>query len=130
MTNDMTDSEARNRIFSTLISCEISTYTAMYALDRAVVPISNLLSLIDGLTKYRARKALRQLIQDGVICYTSQGCPAVVSHGEYRELISEAAPPVNGYALTEKGFNTNEWHQAYAQWEKSMEEWANGYEAE
>ncbi len=126
MNNNMTDSEARNRIFSTLISCEISTYTAMYAPDRAVVPISNLLSLVDGLTKYRARKALRQLIQDGVICYTSQGCPAIVSYGEYQELVAEAAPPINGYCLTKKGFETTEWKQAYKDWEKSMEEWASG----
>lgn len=126
----MTNDEVKRKIFSMLINCEISTYTALYAPDRAVVTIGNIVESIEGLTKYKARKALKQLIADGIICYTSQGCPAVVSHGEYRELISEAAPPVNGYALTEKGFNTNEWHQAYAQWEKSMEEWANGYEAE
>lgn len=126
MRNMMENKETKEKIFSTLISCEISTYTAMYAPDRAVVPISNLLSLIDGLTKYRARKALRQLIQDGVICYTSQGCPAIVSYGEYTELVADAAPPINGYCLTKKGFETEEWKQAYAQWNKSMEEWANG----
>lgn len=126
----MTNDEVKRKIFSMLINCEISTYTALYAPDRAVVTIGNIVESIEGLTKYKARKALKQLIVDGIICYTSQGCPAVVSHGEYKELIAEAAPPINGYALTEKGFNTNEWRQAYAQWEKSMEEWANGYEAE
>lgn len=126
----MTNDEAKRKIFSMLINCEISTYAVLYAPDRAVVTIGNIVESIEGLTRYRARKALKQLIADGIICYTSQGCPAVVSHGEYQELIAEAAPPINGYALTEKGFNTNEWRQAYAQWEKSMEEWANGYEAE
>lgn len=122
----MTESEAKEKIFSMLISCEISTYTAMYAPDRAVVPISNILACIDGLTKYRARKALKELISDGVICYTSQGCPAIVSYGEYTELVADAAPPINGYCLTKKGFETEGWKQAYAQWNKSMEEWANG----
>ena len=118
--------EAKEKIFSMLISCEISTYTAMYAPDRAVVPISNILAFVNGLTKYRARKALKELISDGVICYTSQGCPAIVSYGEYKELIADAAPPINGYCLTKKGFETVEWKQAYKQWKKSMEEWANG----
>lgn len=122
----MTEREAKEKIFSMLISCEISTYTAMYAPDRAVVPISNILACIDGLTKYRARKALKELISDGVICYTSQGCPAIVSYGEYTELVADTAPPINGYCLTKKGFETEEWKQAYAQWNKSMEEWANG----
>ena len=122
----MENKEAKEKIFSMLISCEISTYTTMYAPDRAVVPISNILACVSGLTKYRARKALKELISDGVICYTSQGCPAIVSYGEYRELVADAAPPINGYCLTKKGFGTDEWKQAYRNWEKSMEEWANG----
>ena len=121
----MTNDEAKEKIFQMLISCEISTYTAMHAPDRAVVPISNILACIDGLTMYRARKALKELTSDGFICYTSQGCPAVLSCGEYTELVADAAPPINGYCLTKKGFKTKEWKQAYAEWVKSMEEWAN-----
>lgn len=118
--------EVREKIFALLINCEISTYTAMYAPDRAVVPISNILSLLPGVTKYGARKALKALINDGLVCYMSQGCPATVSYGEVPELVADAAPPINGYALTMKAFETPEWKQAYKEWEKSMEEWANG----
>lgn len=119
----MIDWEVREKIFSLLISCEISTYTSMHAPDRAVVPISTILSLLPDVTKYGARKALKALINDGLVCYTSQGCHAVVSYGEVPELVADAAPPINGYALTEKGFETPEWKQAKRDWEKSMEEW-------
>ena len=102
----MTTIEAKEKIFNCLISCEVSTYTSLYAPNKAVVPISNIIHLIKGLTKYRARKALKELINDGLIYYTSQGRPALVSYGEYEELIDDAQPPINGYAITEKGFNT------------------------
>ena len=123
----MIDWEVREKIFSLLIKCQISTYTAMYAPDRAVVPISNILSLLPSVTKYGARKALKALINDGLVCYRSQGRPAVFSYGEVPELVADAAPPINGYALTRKAFESPEWKQAYKDWEKSMEEWANGW---
>lgn len=119
----MTNEEAKKKIFSMLISCQISTYTSLYAPDEAVVTISNIVSSIDGMTRYRARKALHALIDDGLICYKSQGCPAIVSFGEYQELVADAAPPINGYTLTEKGYKSEEWKQAYRAWEESMEEW-------
>lgn len=121
----MTTAEAKEKIFHCIISCEISLYTALYAPDTAVVPISNIVHLINGLTKYRARKALKELINDGVIYYTSQGCPAIVSYGEYQELIDDARPPINGYALTRKGFETNTFKKRYEEHNKSLEEWAN-----
>lgn len=122
----MRQDEAKEKIFRVLISCQISTYTALYAPDEAVVSIGNILHLIDGLTKYRARLALKELIADGLIEYKSQGCPAIVSYGEYAELVSESGPPINGYALTHKGYESNEYKHAYDEWCKSMEEWANG----
>jgi len=126
----MTDWEVREKIFALLINCQISTYNAMYAPARAVVPISNILSLLPCVTKYGARKALKALINDGLVCYRSQGRSAVVSYGEVPELVADAAPPINGYALTKKVFETPEWKQAYKDWEKSMEEWANGWRDE
>lgn len=122
----MTTEEAKKKILSCIINCEISLYTAMYTPDHAVVPISNILSLIDGLTKYRARLALKSLVDDGYIRYESQGCPAIESCGEYRELVWEAGPPINGYALTKQGFHSREWVEQYDEWNKSMEEWASG----
>lgn len=121
----MTTAEAKEKIFNVIINCEISLYTAMHAPDKAVVPISNIIYLINGLTKYRARKALKELIADGLIYYTSQGCPALVSYGEYAELIDDARPPINGYALTQKGVETEIWKKAYKEFERSLEEWAN-----
>lgn len=120
----MKTDEAKKEILDAIMGCEISTYTAMYAPDKAVVSISNLLTLIDGLTKYRARIALRELITEGMIKYTSQGCPAIESCGEYRELVCDARPPINGYCLTKKAFNSEPWRNVYSDWCKSMKEWA------
>lgn len=123
--NRMYDETVKDRIFNIIIGCEIGSYTSLYAPDRAVISISNLLYLLGDVTKYSARQALKRLIADGLIEYTSQGCPAVVSYGEVPELVADAAPPINGYALTKKGFETTEWKQAYKEWCKSMEEWAD-----
>lgn len=121
----MTTAEAKEKIFNAIINCEISLYTTMYAPDKAVVPISNIIYLINGLTKYRARKALKELLVDGLIYYTSQGRPALISYGEYTELIDDARPPINGYALTQKGFETEIWKKTYKEWGESMEDLAN-----
>lgn len=121
----MQNDDAKRKIYGALISSEIGLYTTMYGPDTAVLTISNIVSLIDGLTKYRARKAIKELISDGLVEYKSQGRPAIVSCGEIEELVCESAPPINGYSLTKKGRSTEEWRRAYKEWEKSMEEWAN-----
>ena len=126
--DEMYSESVKKRIFDILISCEIGTYTSFHAPDRAVVSISNIVALLGDVTKYAARQALKRLREDGLVEYTSQGCPAVISYGEVPELIEDAAPPINGYCLTKKGFETPEWKQAYKDWCKSMEEWANGWE--
>ncbi len=126
----MTTEEAKQRIIHTIMSAEISTYMAMYAPDQAVISISNIIELENGLTKYRARKALKELIGEGMIEYTSQGCPAIVSCGEYEELVCEAGPPINGYCLTQKAFKSDLWKEVYSDWCKSMEDWANEPETE
>ena len=119
---------AKETLLRVLVNCQISTYTSLYAPEEAVVPIGNLTELVGGMTRYRARKALKSLIADGLIEYKSQGCPAIVSYGEYTELVDDAHPPINGYALTEKGYESETYKRAYAAWCKSMEEWANGRE--
>ena len=119
------DKKSKEKILSTLISGELSTYTSLYAMDRAVISISNMLALNEGMTKHAAKKALKALISEGLVEYTSQGCPAIVSYGEYPELIEEARPPINGYTLAKRAFETEEWKSAYAEWCRSMEEWAN-----
>lgn len=121
--------EVQRQAFNVLIQSQIGTYTSLYAPSEAVIPISSILRSVNRnaevkLTKYRVRQALKSLIAEGLIYYTSQGRPAVISYGEVPELEYEAMPPVNGYALTEKAYKTSEWIAAYADWEKSMEEWA------
>ena len=118
--------ENASKVLECIMSCEISLYTACYAPDKAVVPISNIASLLKW-TKYRVRKALKELRELELIEYTSQGCPAIVSYGaeSYPELIDDACPPINGYALTKKAFESDLWKNLHAGWEKSMEEWAN-----
>lgn len=120
------EKDLKERVFETIINCEISLYSCTYSPDKAVVTISNLVTLLKDTTKYKVRKALKELIEDDLIYYTSQGRPAVESIGEYRELVVEARPPVNGYALTEKGFKSSEFKKSYDDWSKSMAEWANG----
>ena len=122
----MTTEADKIQILQTLMNGEIALATTMYAPDRAVMSISNLLSLNPGWTKYRMRMALKALMADGLIKYTSQGHPAIESCGEYRELICEALPPTNGYALTSKAYNTPIWFSMQKDFENSLKEWANG----
>jgi len=116
---------AKERVLQSIISAEIGSYMTMYGPEQAVLRISGIVKRT-GLTKYGARKALKELMKDGYVKYTSQGCPAVESIGEYRELVCEARPPINGYALTKEGFRSPQWIKAYEDWKKSLEEWANG----
>jgi len=116
--------EIARKIFDMIIDAQIGTYTTLYAPQTAVLTISNIVTLCVGLTKYKARKALKELAADGLIYYTSQGCPAVESCGEYRELVSEARPPINGYALTKKAFQSEVYKKKYMEWEESMRKWA------
>lgn len=124
-TMKITLEQAKEKVWNNIISAEIGAYTTMYAPGKAVLSISNIMSLT-RLTKYGARKAIKELIKDGMIYYTSQGCPAVVGCGETPELVYDASPPINGYALTKDAFKSSAWHEAYDDWCKSMEEWANG----
>ena len=48
------------------------------------------------------------------------------SRGEYEELICDAAPPVNGWALTKKGYASAEYKAAEAEYLNGLAEWANG----
>lgn len=100
----------KKQILSYLLQAELDTWDSVsgYPADNAVIPISQLLECEPKITKYRIRKALRELIADGLIIYTSIECPAmeIEEYGEftgYREVFCEAKPPVNGYVLTNAG---------------------------
>jgi len=111
-------------VFLVFCSAEISTYTTMYAPDRAVVSTKEVARILKW-TEYRARKAIKSLVNRGWLERASVGCPAVVSYGEVPELVCDAMPPKNGYAITKKGFKTGLWKSAYQDWCDSMAEWAN-----
>ena len=111
-------------VFLVFCQAEIGSYMTTYAPERAVVSAKETAKILKW-TEYRTRKAIKELVSRGWIERASIGCPAVVSYGEYTELVCEAMPPKNGYAITKAGFQTDLWKTAYAEWCKSMEEWAN-----
>ena len=112
--------ENANKVLSTIINCQFACYTCCYAPEKAVVPISNILYLNTGMTRYAARKALKELIAEGLIFYTHQGQPAVESGYEYKELVCKSGPPINGYALTEDGFKCDKYKERSEQFDKDL----------
>ena len=112
-------------VFHCIANCEVSTYTIMYPPQRVVVSTGEIAKMCLW-SKYRARKAIKGLVEKGLIERASCGNPAVVSYGECPELVCESAPPKNGYAITEQGFQSEEWKSLYDMWCRSMDEWANG----
>lgn len=114
------------RVFGILISCEIGTQEVCYAPLHAVVPISDIARFADC-SRYKARSALKSLISKGYVEYTHQGQPAIESNTENGcELICEAGPPINGYALTKQGFSTDEYKQALDDSIETLRKWAEG----
>lgn len=125
MQTKMTLDDIKQKLFKHIISCEFATYESCYSPGYAVVSISNLMLFEPGISKYRMRKALKELIADGLIEYTSQGRPAIESCGEYTELVCEAGPPINGYALTKAGFESDEYKEESERRDEAYREWAN-----
>lgn len=113
-----------NIVFNRIANCEVSSYSIPYPPDRVVVSTGEIAKMCLW-SKYRVRKAIKGLVEKGLIERASCGCPAVESCGEYRELIYDAMPPKNGYAITAAGFKSQDWKDVYSMWKKSMEEWAN-----
>lgn len=113
-----------NIVFNCIANCEVSSYSIPYPPDRVVVSTGEIAKMVSW-SKYRVRKAIKGLVEKGLIERASCGCPAVESCGEYRELVYDAMPPKNGYAITAAGFKSQDWKDVYSMWEKSMEEWAN-----
>ena len=111
-------------VFHCIANCEVSSYSIPYQPARVVVSTGEI-AKICGWSKYRVRKAIKGLTEKGLIERASCGCPAVESCGEYRELIYDAMPPKNGYAITAAGFKSQDWKDVYSMWEKSTKEWAN-----
>lgn len=111
--------------FYTIGNCQLSSYCTPYPPKRVVVSTGDIAKM-HLWSKYRTRKAIKGLVERGLIERASCGNPAVESCGEYRELVYDAAPPTNGFAITPEGFKSEQWKDMYDMWCKSMEEWANG----
>lgn len=111
-------------VFNRIANCEVSSYSIPYPPDRVVVSTGEIAKMASW-SKYRVRKAIKGLVEKGLIERASCGCPAVESYGEYRELVCDAMPPKNGYAITKSGFKSKDWKDIYSEWTKSMKEWAN-----
>lgn len=114
-------------VFIVFANAEIGSYMCTYDPKRVVVSTREVARALKW-TEYRTRKAIRELVSRGWIERASCGCPAVVSYGEVPELVHDAMPPKNGYAITRDGFQTDHWKIAYKEWCDSMAEWANGKE--
>lgn len=111
-------------VFHCIANCEVSSYTWLYSDNRIVVSTGEIAKMCLW-SKYRVRKAIAGLVVKGLIERASCGRPAVVSNGECPELVCEAMPPKNGYAISEQGFKSEDWKSIYDMWCRSMEEWAN-----
>ena len=111
-------------VFHCIANCEVSSYSIQYPPDRVVVSTGEIAKMCLW-SKYRVRKAIKGLVEKGLIERASCGYPAVESYGEYRELVYDAMPPKNGYAITKVGFKCEDWKDIYSEWTKSMHEWAN-----
>lgn len=109
-----------------IIGCEISGYTTAYATDRAVISAKNVSRNLNA-PIYQVRKSIRKLVNIGYIERCSVGRPAIESNTENGyELICEALPPLNGFSLTELGFESEYYKREYDRFNESMKEWANG----
>lgn len=111
-------------VFLVFCQAEIGSYMCTYGPKRVVVSSKEVANTLKW-PVYKTKKAIRELVDRGWIERASCGCPAVVSYGEVPELVCDALPPKNGYAITEEGFQTDHWKIAYQEWCDSMAEWAN-----
>lgn len=76
-----------------------------------------------NISRYAVLKALHSLRDMGYVERASMGCPAVAGGYEYVELEHEAAPPINGFAVTEKGINSNIYKREIKKYDNSFEKW-------
>lgn len=73
----------------------------------------NTISYFTGLTKYRVRKVIKVLRDFGYVEKTTCGFPGYEWSTESGTDYEEPHPPVNGFGLTKKGFETATYKKAY-----------------
>lgn len=113
----------KERVFEFICQAQIGTYMTMYYPgDRAVISSRNIAEVLK-ISTYQTRKALNELKSEGLIEASCMGRPAIESGGEYNELVCEAMPPLRGYSLTAKGFESEKYKRLYTEWEESLKKW-------
>lgn len=78
------------------------------------------------ISKCKAYTVLHELRDEGLVERVSIGRPAVVEGYEYRELVSEAMPPLCGWGITKKGAQTDYYKRAWEEYCQGLCEWAEG----
>lgn len=96
--------------------CRIANIVDISLYDEDVFTTSQLAEFM-GISKYKTRKAIKILLDIGYIERGSVGRPAIVRGYEYPELVCEAAPPLNGFILTETGKQSEIFKE---EWDKSI----------
>ena len=99
--------------------------------DAANVNSVKIISHFTGLTKYRVRKAIKALRDLGLVERTTCGFPAYEVYTENGLTdFDEAHPPVNGFGLTKKGFESATYKKADELNEAEYKRWAEMKEEE
>lgn len=80
--------------------------------DAANVHPVRIIAEFTKLTKYRVRKVIKVLRELGLVERTTCGFPAYEWSSENGTDFEEAHPPVNGFGLTEKGFESATYKKA------------------
>lgn len=98
--------------------------------DAANVNSVRLISEFTGLTKYRVRKVINCLRDLGLVERTTCGFPAYEWSSENGKDFTESHPPVNGFGLTKKGFESATYKKADELQEAEYRRWAEMSEEE
>lgn len=93
--------------------------------DAANVNSVKIISHFTGLTKYRVRKVIKALRDLGLVERTTRGFPAYEVYTENGLTdFDETHPPVNGFGLTKKGFESATYKKANELNEAEYKRWA------
>ncbi|MBO7473131.1 MAG: hypothetical protein J6U00_03880 [Ruminococcus sp.] len=98
--------------------------------DAANVNSVKIISHFTGLTKYRVRKVIKALRDLGLVERTTCGFPAYECISESGTDYEEPHPPVNGFGLTKKGFESATYKKANELIEAEYKRWAEMSEEE
>ncbi len=97
---DITMTQAKDRIFNSIINRELSTYGQAYAPLVTEVSISDMVKLT-GLSLFMTRNAVMELTEEGYIKYFTEG-----------------------YTLTKRGYDSESFWKAKTRRNQKTKEWA------